>query len=375
MLRTVSLVCFVAATVSAQRFETSDGNLNVNLPVDADLNVVRRDTISVGELAASVASLQSTVADMQVNAAQYHGAQTIVTNVLSQTQTFAASQGTLEGQVSTLESTITALSSRHAEEVSTLRSQMQVLLDEAERNMTQLSRSAVASNTATLGKVSAHAACGENGQVFDFDANRCVTPPAVVIGAAAGEVAPTTCNVSGAVTYDAAAKAIRVCDGTRYIGVTPKVETLPTITHRGWNNDDGRDSGWVSNRLVTFNKEHNSTHIQVDYYDNFRVHGRHSSYANWNVYICNADGSNCLACTDPGPLNLHRYSDTEHGQWVNDHYSGALTGVCRRRGSSNLSAGRYRLQVLIDNNRNDIYTGHHGQYGSFQVSEVFKHAG
>jgi len=146
---------------------------------------------------------------------------------------------------------------------------------------------------------------------------------------------------------------------------------LNKVSHRMFNNADGRDSGYVNERYVQFTKTQDDTYIRVFYHDNFRVHG-HGSWARWNVMICDENGNGCAHCKNPGQLQYWRYSSHQGNWWMNDHWSGSVAGLCKESDNRQIKKGKYQLRVMIDNNRYDIYTGHN-QGNSFMVDEVFRY--
>ena len=151
----------------------------------------------------------------------------------------------------------------------------------------------------------------------------------------------------------------------------PFKNTLPKVAHRMFNNDDGRDGGYINNREVTFVKENDATFIRVYYHDNMRVHG-HTSHGRWNVMICDANGNGCDHCKNPGRLQYWRYSTHQHNWWMNDHWGGALSGLCIQSNNRQLKKGKYKLRVMLDSVRYSMYTGHN-QHSSFMVDEVYKY--
>ena len=151
---------------------------------------------------------------------------------------------------------------------------------------------------------------------------------------------------------------------------TPANGFKTKVYHRMFNNGDGRDAGYVTNRFIKFTKQEDSTYIRIFYYDNFRTHG-HTSHANWNVMVCDANGNGCAQCRDPGRVNMNKWSGHQGNWWVNDHVGGGIMGLCRRSDNRVLNKGTYQLKVWINNNRYDIYTGHN-QANNFMVDEVVK---
>jgi len=148
-------------------------------------------------------------------------------------------------------------------------------------------------------------------------------------------------------------------------------DTMSIVNHRMVNGDDGRDSGYLDNRHITFTKTQDDTYIRIFYHDNFRVHG-HGSWARWNIMICDANGNGCDYCKTPERLMYWRYAYHQGQWWMNDHWSGSVTGICKAAGNRDIRKGNYQLRVYLDHDRYDIYTGHN-QQNSFMVDEVFKY--
>jgi len=142
------------------------------------------------------------------------------------------------------------------------------------------------------------------------------------------------------------------------------------VSHRMFNNDDGRDSGYLSNREVTFTKTESNTYMRVWYHDNMRVHG-HQAYGRWNIMVCDQNGNGCDHCNNPGRLQYWKYSHHQHNWWMNDHHNGGMTGLCKSAGNRNMGKGTFKFRVMIDHNRYDMYTGHN-THSMLMVDEVFK---
>ena len=78
------------------------------------------------------------------------------------------------------------------------------------------------------------------------------------------------------------------------------------------------------------------------------------------------------AIAKSGKLRYWRYTSHQHNWWMNDHWGGALTGLCIQSGNRSLKKGKYKLRVMLDSVRYSMYTGHN-QHSSFMVDEVFKY--
>jgi hypothetical protein len=171
------------------------------------------------------------------------------------------------------------------------------------------------------------------------------------------------CQAEGQI-YNAKRKA---CDGVKL----PNAKTMPRVAHRMFNNEDGRDSGYVDNRAVSFKKVLDETYVRIFYMDNFRVHG-HSTHARWSVMICDSNGNGCAQCNDPGQIMNWRVSSHWHNWWMNDHWGEGVSGLCKKSDNRDMRKGDYQLRVYIHDNYYDIYTGAN-QHSSFMVDEVYKY--
>jgi hypothetical protein len=171
------------------------------------------------------------------------------------------------------------------------------------------------------------------------------------------------CSKTG-MLYSAQAKK---CVG---VEVSPD-KSLPQVAQRNFNNEDGRETGYVTNREVTFTKKFDDTYMRIFYMDNFRVHG-HTSSGQWNVMICDVNGNGCDHCKTPGRIMHWRYSNHQHNWWMFDRWGAGVTGLCKASGNRDLRKGKYKLKVMLQNNQHDVSTGHN-QHNSFMVDEVWKY--
>jgi len=147
---------------------------------------------------------------------------------------------------------------------------------------------------------------------------------------------------------------------------------LPKVHHRMWDHDDGRDHGYINHAWVKFVKEADDTYIRVYYHDNLRVHG-HTAHGKWSIMFCDANGNDCKRCTQPSQIMYWRYGSHQHNWWMNDHWSGSITGLCKVAENRNLVKGTYQVKVYLDSNRYDMYTGHN-QRSMIMVDEVMMHS-
>ena len=160
-------------------------------------------------------------------------------------------------------------------------------------------------------------------------------------------------------------------DGKCKDAVVPPERFLNKVSYRVFTNEDGRDSGYVTNRYLVVDKQTDESYLRVFYQDNIRTHG-HDTHASWNVMFCDADGNGCGRCTDPANLRHARRNIQQHGWWTNDYVGGGVTGICKRSESRALNKGKHMLKIYIDWNRYDLSTGSNGG-GNFMVDEVVKY--
>lgn len=146
---------------------------------------------------------------------------------------------------------------------------------------------------------------------------------------------------------------------------------LGKVWHRMFNNEDGRENGYIDNRYIKFDKELDDTYLRVVYYENFRVHG-HQTHGKWHVMFCDGDGNGCAECNEPGQIGMWKYAHHQGNWWMNDHIHGSVTGMCRRTDSAALKAGTYQIRILVDQARYDVHTGASGG-NHLMVDEVVKY--
>lgn len=151
----------------------------------------------------------------------------------------------------------------------------------------------------------------------------------------------------------------------------PSTSFIPKISHHMFNNADGRDSGYISDRVMKFTKHVDESYLRIFWYDNLRVHG-HTAHGRWNIYMCDANGNGCAECRNPGRLNAWKWSGHQHNWWMNDHVGHVISGLCKATSNRELKKGTYQMKIYLHSNRYDMYTGHN-QAGSFMVDEVMKY--
>jgi len=171
------------------------------------------------------------------------------------------------------------------------------------------------------------------------------------------------CSKTG-IMYSAQAK--------KCVGVEASAaKQLPRVAQRYFNNEHGREGGYVNNREVSFTKKFDDTYIRIFYIDNFRCHG-HTSHGRWNVMICDSNGNGCDHCAAPGRIMHWRYSSHQHNWWMFDRWGAGVTGLCKKSGNRDIRKGAFKLKVMLDDARYDISTGSN-QHNSFMVDEVWKY--
>ena len=143
------------------------------------------------------------------------------------------------------------------------------------------------------------------------------------------------------------------------------------VWHRMFNNEDGREGGWLNERYIKFTKALDDTYLRVIYYDNFRVHG-HTAHGKWHVMFCDANGNGCAECADPGQIGMWKWASHQGNWWMNDHVHGSVTGMCRRSDNRQLRKGEYQVRIYVDSARYDMSTGSSGG-NHIMVDEVVKY--
>jgi len=143
------------------------------------------------------------------------------------------------------------------------------------------------------------------------------------------------------------------------------------VWHRMFNNEDGREGGWLNERYIQFNKALDDTYLRVIYYDNFRVHG-HTAHGKWHVMFCDGAGNGCAECADPGQIGMWKWASHQGNWWMNDHIHGSVTGMCRRSDNRQLRKGQYQVRIYVDSARYDMSTGSSGG-NHIMVDEVVKY--
>jgi len=224
---------------------------------------------------------------------------------------------------------------RLAQEIGNLHSDVSMKTTELEQQVSNLAedtavtaKSLSASTKTLLDRLSEHKKCASKLQLYDADSGEC-----------------------------------------RDVAIDPSTLTRE-VTHRMFNNDDGRDSGYLNGRWIRFTKKHDATFMRVWYHDNMRVHG-HTAHGRWNIMVCDVNGNGCDHCNNPARLQYWRYSNHQHNWWMNDHWAGGIAGLCKSAGNRDMKKGRYQFRVMIDSNRYDMYTGHN-THSMLMVDEVMK---
>ena len=171
------------------------------------------------------------------------------------------------------------------------------------------------------------------------------------------------CMNEGLVYNEAKGKCFEVeQDASKMIG---------KVWHRMFNNEDGREGGWLNERYIKFTKALDDTYLRVIYYDNFRVHG-HTAHGKWHVMFCDANGNGCAECADPGQIGMWKWASHQGNWWMNDHVHGSVTGMCRRTDNRQLRKGEYQVRIYVDSARYDMSTGSSGG-NHIMVDEVVKY--
>jgi len=143
------------------------------------------------------------------------------------------------------------------------------------------------------------------------------------------------------------------------------------VWNRFFNNEDGREGGYLNERYVKVDKKLDDTYLRVIYYDNFRVHG-HTAHGKWHVMFCDGDGNGCAECQDPGQIGMWKWASHQGNWWMNDHIHGTVSGMCRQTDNRLMRKGAYQIKVMVDQARYDMATGNSGGC-HITVDEVVKY--
>jgi len=126
-------------------------------------------------------------------------------------------------------------------------------------------------------------------------------------------------------------------------------------------NHDGRDNGYINNRVLKFKKFQAESIIRFAYSDNLRVHG-HGKWCKWELKV------NGQPCKDNLSGNRHTNSNQ------NDHTPGMIVGYCKGLAQTK-GAQTHELKVHVKGNSADCYTGWDRQSQGSYMLEAIEFAG
>jgi hypothetical protein len=343
---TIALALAAAASAQVEvTSETVSGNqrLMARRQVVTDItDFENRINLNMAEAAAN-AQIQ---AERAASNATIAATATMYNQIQALQQTSADAQANLNAQISSLTATVqTTLSAS----TSTINAQISTL---SARVDSQLEAASTA-NAAAAAEASTALAAGIS------TASAAATQMVLVRNTA------TTCSTAGHIKLHPTSGKIEVCDGQRYKA------SVPTVTHRGYDSSQGCENCYPGHRDIVFRKHYADTYLRVIWYDNSRMYGWHGRRGTWHIRVCDANGNGCADCNDPGKMMADKYTWAEHGWRTNLHHPTQVTALCRRTTNRQLNPGQYKIRVWLASGH-DAYTGHHGQYGSLQVEEVYK---
>ena len=135
-----------------------------------------------------------------------------------------------------------------------------------------------------------------------------------------------------------------------------------TVHYNTFSSSDGRDSGTINDRTLTFTKQSDDSVILVTWYDNFRTNGS-AKACRWEIYL------NGQQCSSPARINGDFYVSSQ-----NMHRFGVITGLCDTAGSDPLNTGSVAITAQVGNSPgysgSDCYTGWNGQQSILMAQEL-----
>lgn len=141
-------------------------------------------------------------------------------------------------------------------------------------------------------------------------------------------------------------------------------ESYPLFHYATGTQMDGRDTGWVNARVISFKKLYDDSNLRLWYVDNHRVmqHNRHhgAGSCRWEIRI---DGQSCPSGTILGDLYIHRHE--------NPHRPKSMVGYC-----NGLEAGDHKVEVHVSTtpglHHSDCFTGWHSARWILEAEEIPK---
>lgn len=131
--------------------------------------------------------------------------------------------------------------------------------------------------------------------------------------------------------------------------------------------NDGRDSGYLDCRKLTFTKTRDDTLVHFTWSDNRRGIGY--IYGYWDVMWNRAE------CIAPAANRYWHHSYTTSSNSYNDnHYNATITGVCNYTTAGPMKAGTYDIEIRLTHaggNNSDWYVGWNNSTFMIEAEEVY----
>jgi len=141
-------------------------------------------------------------------------------------------------------------------------------------------------------------------------------------------------------------------------------ESYPLFHYATGTQMDGRDSGMINARVISFKKLYDDSNLRLWYVDNHRVmqhhHGHGAGACRWEIRI---DGQSCPSGKILGDLYIHRHE--------NPHRPKSMVGYC-----TGLEAGDHKVEVHVSTtpglHSSDCFTGWHSARWILEAEEIPK---
>jgi hypothetical protein len=341
---------------------TAGGDLRIRAPGSASFNRVKDEVITSTEIEADNAEMAKNSAMYTKTVAKLVTSDGVISDSIATAKAAVDSVSALNDQVTSTQAAADQLVADVAESVVAEAQKLATALDKKQSTLIDNLNSKFTDLRATL---------KSNKLALDAKINKQVVAAEKVtadLEERAGDIlneiqAHEDCMVEGWVYDEAKGKCFEVEQSASKL--------LGKVWHRMFNNEDGRENGYIDNRYIQFDKELDDTYLRVVYFENFRVHG-HQCHGKWHVMFCDTNGNGCAECNDPGQIGMWKYAHHQGNWWMNDHIHGSVTGMCRRTDNKQLNAGAYQIRIMVDSARYDVHTGASGG-NHLMVDEVVKY--
>ena len=177
-----------------------------------------------------------------------------------------------------------------------------------------------------------------------------------------------TCDSSTAGTIRWSGTSFLGCNGTDWIDLdSSSTASIRTIQRKVGYGNDGRDSGYLDGRVLSFTKTRDDTDIRISWSDNRRTLAY--SYGYWEIYL------NGQHCTVPGRMRSYRHTrGIDNGSYSDYHLSSTHIHYCNTTAAGPLTAGTYEIKIQVHHvggGRSDWYVGWDNTQYVLEAEEVF----